>query len=84
MAKARTRSSVSSVAGLIGKAAADASFRKRFLANPAAVAKAQGLPAKEIEAIARVDKKALEKAVKGMAVLPNSLMLHSSIHSSIA
>jgi hypothetical protein len=74
--------SITGITGLVGKAAVNEEFRKRFLADPAGVAKEYGLPSGQIEKIQRLDRKALEAAIKGVEPIAREEAGHSSAHSS--
>jgi len=74
----------SSLAGLIGRAAVSAAFRKEFLANPTGIARQYGLPADQIQALGKINVSALSSALNGIGLdMPTLAGKHSSTHSSV-
>jgi hypothetical protein len=72
----------SSLAGLIGRAATSAAFRREFLANPVGVGKQYALPADQIAALQKLDAKVLANALNGIGLDVGMAGKHSSTHSS--
>lgn len=75
----------SNIAQLIGKAAADAKFRKTFLKDPVKAASKFNLDKKQLAALAALDKEKLIAAVEGLKGVPaagDHSHSHSSTHGS--